>query len=144
MKIQTPTPDSTARSALTETLVGFATLSREHAKQTLDDVSCPKGSALRSFQKTETAKLQEVIFRDLLILKVQETLDELFRSRQLPFRLTAHDVKKLAFDEYTVPFYDSRIHSITFTVKTGASFKEVVKLAVLLRVARLEKPFANL
>jgi len=144
MNTQTPTLDSTAPGALTETLVGFATLSREHAKQTLDDVSRLKGSALRSLQKTEVAKLQEVIFRDLLILKVQETLDELFRCRQLPFRLTAHDVKKLAFDEYTVPFYDSRIHSITFTVKTGASFKEVVKLAVLQRVARLEKPFANL
>src|SRR6185503_11506107 len=144
MNTQTPTLDSTALSTLTETLVGFATPSRKHAKQTLDDVSRLKGSALRSFQKTEIAKLQEVIFRDLLILKVQETLDELFRSRQLPFRLTAHDVKKLAFDEYTVRFYDSRIHSITFTVKTGASFKEVVKLAVVQRVARLEKPFANL
>ena len=144
MNIQTPTLDSTARRALTETLLGFATLSREQAKQTLDDVSCLKGTDLRSSQKAEIAKLQEVIFKDLLILKVQETLDELFLSRQLPFRLTAHDVKKLAFDEYSVPFYDSRIHSITFTVKTGASFKEVVKLAVLQRVARLEKPFANL
>jgi hypothetical protein len=144
MKIQTPTPNSTARSAPTETLVGFATLSREQAKQTLDDVSCLKGTDLRSSRKAEIAKLQEVIFKDLLILKVQETLDELLRSGQLPFRLTAHDVKKLAFDEYSVPFYDSRIHSITFTVKTGASFKELVKLAVLQRVARLEKPFANL
>jgi len=135
MNIQTPTAGSTARSSLTKTLVGFATLSREQAKQSLDNVSCLKGTDLRSSQKAEIAKLQEVIFKDLLILKVQQTLDELFRSGQLPFRLTAHNVKKLAFDEYTILFYDSRIHSITFTVKIGASFKEVVKLAVLQRVA---------
>lgn len=110
--------------------------------QTLDDVSCPKGTDPRGSHKAAIGELQKVIFKDFLILKVQETLDELFSKGQLPFRLTAYDVKKLTFDEYTVPFYDSRIHSITFTLKTGASFKEVVRAAVLQRVARLEKPFA--
>jgi hypothetical protein len=141
MNIQPPTFDSTARMAIDETLHGFAALSRVQAKQTLDDVSCLKGTDSCGSHKAAIGKLQKVIFKDLLILKVQETLDELFRKDQLPFRLTAYHVKKLGFDEYTVAFYDSRIHSITFTLKTGASFKEVVRAALLQRVARLEKPF---
>jgi len=143
MNIPTPTFDSAARMAINETVDGFAALSRVQAKQTLDDVSCLKGIGPRGSHEAATGKLQEVIFEDFLILKVQQTLDELFRKGQLPFRLTAYDVKKLGIDEYTVPFHDSRIHSITFTLKTGASFKEVVRSAVLQRVARLEKPFAN-
>jgi hypothetical protein len=142
MNIQTPTFDSAARMAIDETVDGFAALSRVQAKQTLDDVSSLKDIGPRGSHEAATGKLQEVIFEDFLILKVQQTLDELLRNGQLPFRLTAYDVKKLGFDEYTVPFHDSRIHSITFTLKTGASFKEVVRSAVLQRVARLEKPFA--
>ncbi len=142
MNIQPPTFNSTARMAINETVDGFAALSRVQAKQTLDDVSCLKGIGPCGSDEAATGKLQEVIFEDFLILKVQQTLDELLRNGQLPFRLTAYDVKKLGFDEYTVPFHDSRIHSITFTLKTGASFKGVVRSAVLQRVARLEKPFA--
>jgi hypothetical protein len=142
MNILPPTFDPTAQMATNETLHGFATLSRRQAKQTLDDVSCLKGTDPRGSHKAAMGKLQKVIFKDFLILKVQETLDELFSKGQLPFRLTAYDVKKLSFDEYTVPFYDSRLHSIRFTLKTGASFKEVVRLAVLQRVARLERPLA--
>jgi hypothetical protein len=142
MNIQPPTFDSTAQMDTNETLHGFAARSRLQAKQTLDDVSCLKGTDPRGSHKAAMGKLQKVIFKDFLILKVQETLDELFSTGQLPFRLTAYDVKKLSFDEYTVPFYDSRLHSISFTLKTGASFKEVVRLAVLQRVARLETPLA--
>ena len=142
MNIQPPTFNSTARMAINETVDGFAALSRVQAKQTLDDVSCLKGIGPCGSDEAATGKLQEVIFEDFLILKVQQTLDELLRNGQLPFRLTAYDVKKLGFDEYTVPFHDSRIHSITFTLKTGASFKEVVRSAVLQRVAHLEKPLA--
>jgi hypothetical protein len=139
MNIPTPTFDSTPRRAINETLDGFAALSRVQATQTLDDVSCLKGIGPRASHKAAIGTLQKVIFKDFLILKVQDTLDDLFSKGQLPFRLTAYDVKKLTFDEYTVPFYDSRIHSITFTLKTGASFKDVVRSAVLQRVARLEK-----
>ena len=142
MNIQPPTFDSTARSAINETLDGLAALSRVQAKQTLDDVSCLKGTGPRGSHKADVGKLQRIIFKDFLILKVQETLDDLFSKGQLPFRLTAYDVQKLTFDEYKVPFYDSRIHSITFTLRTGASFKDIVRSAVLQRVARLERPFA--
>ena len=142
MNIQPPTVESTARNTINETLDGFAALSRVQAKQTLDDVSCLKGTDPRGSHKAAIGKLQKVIFKDLLILKVQETLDELFSKDQLPFRLTAYDVKKLGFDDYMVAFYDSRIHSITFTLRSGSSFKEIVRSAVLQQVARLEKPFA--
>jgi len=137
MNIQPPTFNSTARMAINETVDGFAALSRVKAKQTLDDVSCLKGIGPRGSHEAATGKLQEVIFEDFLILKVQRTLDELFSKGQLPFELTAYGVRKLGIDEYTVPFHDSRIHSITFTLKTGASFKEVVRSAVLQRVAAL-------
>ena len=137
MNIQTPTFDSAARMAINETVDGFAALSRVQAKQTLDDVSCLKGIGPRGSHEAATGKLQEVIFEDFLILKVQQTLNELFSKGQLPFELTAYGVRKLGIDEYTVPFHDSRIHSITFTLKTGASFKEVVRSAVLQRVATL-------
>ena len=137
MNIQTPTFDSAARMAINETVDGFAALSRVQAKQTLDDVSSLKGIGPRGSHEAATGKLQEVIFEDFLILKVQQTLNELFSKGQLPFELTAYGVRKLGIDEYTVPFHDSRIHSITFTLKTGASFKEVVRSAVLQRVATL-------
>jgi hypothetical protein len=128
--------------AIDESLDGFAALSSAQAKQTLDDVSCLEVSGPHGSDKAATVKLQEVIFEDFLILKMQETLDELFEKGQLPFRLTAYDVKMVSIDEYTVPFHDSRIHSITFTLKTGASFKDVVRSAVLRRVAELDKPCA--
>jgi hypothetical protein len=137
MNIQTPTLNLTARMAINETVDGFAALSRVQAKQTLDDVSCLKGIGPCGSHEAATGKLQEVIFEDFLILKVQQTLNELFSKGQLPFELTAYGVRKLGIDEYTVPFHDSRIHSITFTLKTGASFKEVVRSAVLQRVAAL-------
>ena len=143
MNIQTPTFDSATRMAIDEAVDGFAALSRVQAKQTLDDVSSLKGIGPSGSHDAATGKLEEVIFEDFLILKVQQTLDELFRRGQLPFELTAYGLRKLGIDEYTVPFHDSRIHSITFTLKAGASFKEVVRSAVLQRVARLEKPFAN-
>ena len=144
MNIQPPTFNSTARMAINETVDGFAALSRVKAKQTLDDVSCLKGIGPCGSDEAATGKLQEVIFEDFLILKVQQTLNELFSKGQLPFELTAYGVRKLGVDEYTVPFHDSRIHSITFTLRTGASFKEVVQSAVLQRVACLEKPSAKL
>src|SRR5258705_7670444 len=137
MNIETPTFNSTTRIGINETLDGFAALSRAPAKQTLDDVSLLTDIGPRGSQSAAMAPLTEVFFEDFLIIRVQQTLDELFSKGQLPFELTAYGVRKLGIDEYTVPFHDSRIHSITFTLKTGASFKEVVRSAVLQRVAAL-------
>jgi hypothetical protein len=70
-------------------------------------------------------------------LTVQETLDELFSEHLIPFRLTAQKVNSDGCDEFSVPFHDSRIHSVTFCWKRGRAFKEVVRAAVLERVARM-------
>lgn len=82
-----------------------------------------------------------VTLKDSLKLKVQETLDQLFSKALLPFRLTAYDVKNLESGEYMVPFHDSRIRSITFSTKLGASFQDVVRAAILQRVEELDGPF---
>jgi hypothetical protein len=75
-------------------------------------------------------------------LGVQETLDELFSERLIPFKLTAYKVNADSLGEYVVPFCDSRIHSIRFSwADGGSSFKEVVRAAVLDRTKRISGPF---
>ena len=74
-------------------------------------------------------------------LRVQETLDELFNERLLPFELTAHHVNAEGAGEYVVHFYDSRIHSIKFSWKDDGRLKEIVRAAVLDRVNKLGGPF---
>jgi hypothetical protein len=137
MNMLTPTSNSTTRMAIDKTLDGFAALSRVQSKQTVDDVSLLTDIGPRGSHSAAMTPLPEVFFEDFLIRKVQETLDELFSKGQLPFRLTAYDVKELDIDEYTVPFHDSRIRSITFTLETGVSFKQVIRSAVLQRVRAL-------
>ena len=74
-------------------------------------------------------------------LGVQETLDELFSERLIPFELTARQVNADGPGEYEVPFYDSRIHSVRFSwTDGGSSFKEVVRAAVLDRTKRISGP----
>lgn len=79
-----------------------------------------------------------------LKLNVQETLDELLSERLIPFALTARTLNADGFGEYTVPFYDSRLHSIRFSVREGASFKEAVRATVLKRIKTIEWPFEEL
>lgn len=73
-------------------------------------------------------------------LRVQETLDDLFSEHRIPFELTAHKVNADGYGEYIVPFYDARLHSVTFSWKDAGSFKEVVRDAVLDRVKRISGP----
>jgi hypothetical protein len=79
-----------------------------------------------------------------LKLNVQETLDELLSERLIPFALTARTLNPEGFGEYTVPFYDSRIHSIRFSVREGVSFKEAVRATVLNRIKTMGWPFEEL
>lgn len=73
-------------------------------------------------------------------LRVQETLDELFVERLIPFELTAYKVNTEGPGEYVVAFYDSRIHSIKFSWKGDGRFGEVVRAAVLDRVDKISGP----
>lgn len=73
--------------------------------------------------------------------RVQATLDELSSEHLIPFKLTAQRVNADGTGKYVVPFYDSRIHSFEFSwADGGASFKEVVRAAVLDRVRSMKGP----
>jgi hypothetical protein len=70
----------------------------------------------------------------------QETLDELFIERLIPFELSARVVDSIGLEEYIVRFHDSRLRSVDVSWKEGQSFKDVVRRAVLERVSRLSGP----
>ena|SRR5688572_19979681 len=68
--------------------------------------------------------------------EAQLAIDELLSEHRLPFKLRAN---KVAFEDpaqYTVWFFDSRLHSVIVPWKAGQSFKEKVRAAVLDRVSR--------
>ena len=72
-------------------------------------------------------------------MTIQATLDELLSEHLIPFRLIAHKVDEDGPGRYVVPFYDSRIHSFTFSWPDGEDpFKEVVRTAVLDRVKTMD------
>ena len=73
-------------------------------------------------------------------LGAQQTLDELFAERLIPFALSARGVDSVGLEEYIVRFHDSRLHSIDVSCPEGRSFKEMVRAAVLDRVSRLGYP----
>ena len=74
---------------------------------------------------------------DALKLEAQQALDELLNEQLIPFKLKAEKVVAEDSGRYTVRFYDSRIHSIAFTLETGQCFKDVVRNATLARVERM-------
>ena len=65
------------------------------------------------------------------ISRVQETLDALFCERLIPFRLIAHKVNSDGPEDYILPFYNSRIDSVSFSWKNGESFKEALRAAIV-------------
>jgi hypothetical protein len=70
----------------------------------------------------------------------QQTLDELFAERLIPFALSAEVVDSLGLEEYIVRFHDARLHSIDVSCPAGHSFKDMVRVAVLDRVSRMGYP----
>lgn len=77
---------------------------------------------------------------DPLKVEAQTALDELMQEHQLPFKLNAGEVVVKDAGQYTIRFFDSRLHSITVTWEEGQSFKEIVRVAVMKRVSRLSGP----
>jgi hypothetical protein len=73
-------------------------------------------------------------------LGAQQTLDELFAEKLIPFRLWARVVESIGQEEYIVRFHDARLHSVDVSWPEGRSFKEMVRAAVLDRVTRLGYP----
>ncbi len=77
---------------------------------------------------------------ETLRLGAQQTLDELFAQRLIPFALSARAVESLGLEEYIVRFHDARLHSVDVSWPEGRSFEEMVRAAVLDRVSRLSYP----
>ena len=78
------------------------------------------------------------------MLRVRETLDELFCERLIPFRLRAQKARGDGVGGYVIPFNDSRIHSIRFSWKNGESFKEVVRAAIVDDLERMGLSYERL
>ena len=68
--------------------------------------------------------------------EAQQVLDELWQEKLVPFVL---NVGKIINDmgEYTIHFHDSRIFTARFPITESISFREMVRTAVLARVAQL-------
>ncbi len=68
--------------------------------------------------------------------QAQQTLDELFREKLLPFELFAKLIESIGGEEYIVRFYDSRLRSLDLSWRQDQCFKDVFRKAVLERVGR--------
>ena len=72
--------------------------------------------------------------------EAQTTLDDLWTTKLIPFKLTVGKIDYLGFDEYILRFYDSRLRSVDVTWQTGDSFEARVRVAVLGAASRIEMP----
>ena len=72
-------------------------------------------------------------------IEAQEVLDELWREKLTPFPLRVGKITK-GMGEYTIHFYDSRITTARVPLLQGHSFRDMVRSAVLARVAEMSGP----
>ncbi len=70
----------------------------------------------------------------------QQTLDELFAERLIPFALSARVVDSLGLEEYIIRFQDARLDSVDVSCPEGHSFKDMVREAILDRMSRMGYP----
>jgi hypothetical protein len=74
--------------------------------------------------------------------EAQQVLDELWSEKLIPFALKVGKITK-APAEYTIHFYDSRLRTTRVPLTKGHSFKDMVRSAVLARVAKMMKEWTN-
>jgi hypothetical protein len=78
--------------------------------------------------------------RDLTLeAQVQQVLNEMWSERLIPFALNVGKITK-ASDEYTIHFFDSRITTAHVPLTKGISLSDMVRSAVLDRVAEMSGP----
>lgn len=69
--------------------------------------------------------------------EAQQTLDELFNERLLPFELAADRLDSIGGEEYIVRFRDHRLRSIDVSWIQGQPFKDVFRAAIVERLRRM-------
>ncbi len=74
--------------------------------------------------------------------EAQQVLDELLTEKLIPFALNVGKITK-GIGEYTIYFYDSRMHSARVPLTKGHSFRDLVRSAVLARVEKMSGPLKN-
>ena len=71
--------------------------------------------------------------------EAQQVLDELWKEKLTPFKLNVGKLTRGTI-EHTINFYDSRMRRAHIPLREGTSFRDLVREAVLARVARLSGP----
>jgi hypothetical protein len=74
--------------------------------------------------------------------EVQLVLDDLWNEKLVPFALSVGKVTKDA-SEYTIHFHDARMRTVSVPLNRDHSFRDMVRTAVLARVAKLSGPLKN-
>jgi hypothetical protein len=74
--------------------------------------------------------------------EAQQVLDKLWTDKLIPFELNVGKLTK-ASDMYIIHFHDSRIYTAHVPLTQGQSWKEMVRSAVLARVAKLSDPLQS-
>jgi hypothetical protein len=92
--------------------------------------------------KSSRGKPQQAREPLTLEAEAQQVLDELLNEKLIPFALNVGKITK-GIGEYTIHFYDSRIHSARVSLTKGHSFKDLVRPAVLTRVQKMSGPLKS-
>jgi hypothetical protein len=71
--------------------------------------------------------------------EAQQVLNQLWAEKLLPFELNVGKITKHS-GHYTIHFHDSRMYTADVTLTEGQSWAEMVRAAVLARVAKLSGP----
>ena len=71
--------------------------------------------------------------------EAQQVLDELWSEKAIPFPLHVGELTK-GMGEYTIHFHDSRIRTASIPLTKRKSFRDMVRAAVLARVAQMSGP----
>lgn len=75
-----------------------------------------------------------------LRLEAKSELEKLWAENLIPFELEARKIDYLGLDEYIIRFHDSRLRSVDVSWRKGDSFADLVRVAVLARVERIDTP----
>jgi hypothetical protein len=74
--------------------------------------------------------------------EAQQVLDELWTEKLIPFELSVGKLTK-GMGEYTIHFHDSRIRTAVVHLIPHHSFRDMVRTAVLARVAQMSGPLTK-